>query len=346
METTFSICIPNYNYEKYLGETLESVVSQTFRDYEIVIADNASTDKSIEIIQSFAQQHTNIKYKVNSANVGFAGNLDKSAEMAKADWMVMLSSDDLMTPEALSTYHAFIEIASVKYGSEIAFCSAFDKIDGNGEYLEYIGPSNRIWKQEDIDSELSSLMNCTVYKLEAEVALNRCLTYFYNPFNFAATCYHHSLYKKVEGYGGSRIINPDKWFHWRIITESKYIFYIDKPLFKYRWHNTNQTSQQSQSGALKFWVDEYRSSFEITPFMLKKARLSNEEIKHHFINRTILPYAFKYIKTGERILATRILFFGMATYLNICVKNKRTYLIITLLLLGPIGTVIAKLTNR
>lgn len=337
----FSICIPNYNYEKYLGETLQSVVSQKLTDFEVVVADNASTDHSVDIIKSFTAD-SRVSYKINRTNVGFAGNLDKSAEMAKGEWMIMLSSDDLMTADALSDYDTFISKAQDKYGSLIAFCSAFDKIDSDGNFLEYIGPSARIWRNEDIDEELSAVLNCNVYKIEAGVALRRCLTYYYNPFNFASTCYHHTMYHMVEGYGGSRMMNPDKWFHWKILSHATHIFFIDKPLFKYRWHSNNQTSNQIQSGALKFWVDEYRSSFEITELMLKKAELNADDVKHNYINRCILPYSFKYIKSGERVLAWRVLFLGMASYLNICLKNRKTYLLLFLLLTGKIGSLLAK----
>lgn len=338
----FSVCIPNFNYEKYLRETLESVVSQHFKDFEVVVSDNASTDKSLEIIQDYENKYPYIRYKVNHTNVGFAGNLDKSAEMAKGEWMIMLSSDDLMTPEALSDYHTFLKTATNKYGSQLAFCSSFDKIDADGNFLEYLGPSNRIWKNEDIDPELSELLNCKVYKIDAGLALNRCLAYYYNPFNFASTCYHHTLYKEVEGYGGSRLMNPDKWFHWKILVHSTHVFFIDKPLFKYRWHNSNQTNSLLQSGALKFFMDEYRSSFEISEPMLEKAGLSQDEVKRNFVHRSILPYTFKYIKSGQRVLALRILFFGLAGYPSICLKSRKTYTLIILLALGKIGSLIAK----
>ena len=53
----FSICIPNYNYAHYLGETIESVLNQNFEDFEICIADNASNDNSWEVINSYIEKN-------------------------------------------------------------------------------------------------------------------------------------------------------------------------------------------------------------------------------------------------------------------------------------------------
>ena len=50
---SFSICIPNFNYAQYIGETIQSVLDQTYQNFEIIIADNASTDNSVEVVQSF-----------------------------------------------------------------------------------------------------------------------------------------------------------------------------------------------------------------------------------------------------------------------------------------------------
>ncbi len=95
----FSICIPNYNYERYLGRTIRSVLDQPDADLEILISDNASTDGSVALAHSFADPRIHIH--VNSVNVGFAGNLDRAARMATGQWMIMLSSDDLAPAGAL-----------------------------------------------------------------------------------------------------------------------------------------------------------------------------------------------------------------------------------------------------
>ncbi len=89
-----SVCIPNYNYERYLGRTIQSILDQHDPDVEILVSDNASTDGSAALVESFNDPR--IHLHVNACNVGFAGNLDRSARMASGELMIMLSSDDLM----------------------------------------------------------------------------------------------------------------------------------------------------------------------------------------------------------------------------------------------------------
>ena len=98
----FSICIPNYNYGRYLGRTIQSVLDQQGADFELLVSDNASPDNSVDVVQSFADPSHRLQ--INACNVGFAGNLDKAAGMASNELMIMLSSDDLMRPGA-SPWH-------------------------------------------------------------------------------------------------------------------------------------------------------------------------------------------------------------------------------------------------
>ena len=89
--TEFSICIPNFNYGRYLGETIATVLSQDVADLEVCVSDNASTDDSREVVGQIADER--LRLSVNPTNVGFAPNLDRAGSMATGKTMIMLSSD-------------------------------------------------------------------------------------------------------------------------------------------------------------------------------------------------------------------------------------------------------------
>ena len=178
MENKFSICIPNYNYQDYIGITLESLLNQQYQNFELLISDNHSTDHSIEIIREYANKFQQYHYKINKTNLGFAGNLDEVAKMAKEDWIIMLSSDDVMQNDALLEYNKFIDY--IPENEHFAFCSAFEKIDGNGQFIEYLNAKNTIlWHPSDIDQDLTLKMVFDIYKVPSGIMLHRCLQRFY-----------------------------------------------------------------------------------------------------------------------------------------------------------------------
>lgn len=313
--------------------TLSSLKSQTVENYEILIADNASTDQSVEVIKKHKETGLPIQYIVNPTNIGFAGNLDKVGALAKAPWMIMLSSDDVVNKNALEVYSKFISLKG--NDKNYAFCSTFEKIDSEGKFLEFLSPSQTsIWHKSDIDAELTMQMGFNVYKVKAGEMLKRCLTRFLNPFNFASTCYPKEVYEKVGGYGGGRLYNPDKWFHWKIMAELDDVYYLDNPLFQYRWHDNNQANQQQQNQVLKYWMDEYRNSFEVTSSMMNKADISLETIRSKFIRHCILAYALKHAKMKEFSLTKRLLNFGVSCYPELC--KTPTYRLFMLTISLPI----------
>lgn len=335
----FSICIPNYNYGRYIGETIQSVLDQDYEDFEILISDNQSTDNSWEVIQGFAAKDKRIKAWQNAANLGFAGNLDAVSSKASGDYHLLVSSDDLMNPGALSFYANFIQAIGEE---RIAFSASTTKIDAAGDYMENGKPNSKLWLPGDIDTKLSEKFGCNIYKVSSGEMLRRCLSSFYGPFHFVSACYNHRDYAAAGGYGGSRMMNPDKWFHWRLLAQTDTVYFIDQQLFSYRWHTNNQTALQKESGALKFFIDEYRSSFEVTKEMLSHANMSTEAVQQSFIHNTIHKYTFSYIKRGQIEMARRIYNLGWACYPEVMIKSKYSWLLGTLLLMGKIGTILAR----
>ena len=91
-----TIGIPNYNYASYLHECISSVINQTYKNIEILISDNASTDNSVEVIKSFNDPR--IRYWVNDENLGVYPNWDLLVKEAKGEYFKILQSDDYIEP--------------------------------------------------------------------------------------------------------------------------------------------------------------------------------------------------------------------------------------------------------
>lgn len=335
----YSICIPNYNYAGYIGRTIQSVLDQTYGDFEILVSDNCSTDNSVEVVRGFNDDRINVH--VNQCNVGFAGNLDRAARHATGERMIMLSSDDLMKSDALETYDRFFNALGDSASGAIVSSSA-DIIDSDDNLTGNLPPERAVWQESDRASELESVVDAPVYRVDVQELLRRCLKHMKSPFMFASTCYPRKLYEEVEGYGGNRVINPDKWFSWKLMGVAETAYFIDRPLFSYRVHQSNQNSLQASAGALKFMVDEYLATLEVDPKWLEKTGLSKTEVEQAFVEHDVARHGLATLARGETLKAKRVLRFGKAVYPWHVRRNRKSWMLAGLLALGPVGSGIAR----
>ncbi|MCE5192107.1 MAG: glycosyltransferase family 2 protein [Actinomycetia bacterium] len=104
----FSVTIPAYNAEATLAETVSSVTSQTFSDWELVIVNDGSTDGTRALAERFAATDPRIRV-VSQENRGSGGAYNTAVRTARADLLVMLSADDLLMPGHLAAFDAFID---------------------------------------------------------------------------------------------------------------------------------------------------------------------------------------------------------------------------------------------
>jgi glycosyltransferase involved in cell wall biosynthesis len=91
--------MPVYNGEPYICFAIESILNQTFGDFELIISDNASTDQTEEICRDFASRDERVVYSRNNENIGAAGNYSRLVDMASADYFRWSNADDVIAPE-------------------------------------------------------------------------------------------------------------------------------------------------------------------------------------------------------------------------------------------------------
>ncbi len=97
-----SVAVPVYNGERYLAEALESLLTQTYEDFELIVCDNASTDRTGEIARSYAAQDKRVRYACNEENLGAHRNFRRSFELSSGEYFRWASADDLSGPELLT----------------------------------------------------------------------------------------------------------------------------------------------------------------------------------------------------------------------------------------------------
>lgn len=102
-----SVLMPVYNAEKYLREAIDSILNQTFKDFEFLIINDASTDNSKKIIFSYSDRR--ISYLENNKNLGLPRTLNKGLRLAKADYVARMDADDVSLPDRLEKQLLIVE---------------------------------------------------------------------------------------------------------------------------------------------------------------------------------------------------------------------------------------------
>jgi len=165
-----SICIPTYNRPDFLLKALDSCFKQTYKNYEIVITDNSSDNRTKQAI--LALKNNKIRYYKNSHNIGSFKNLQKTASLAKGKYIKFLLDDDLLHPECLKRMVSVME----NYPSVGVVMAPLDIVDSQGNktkpifylvrkmpYLyKYLNRDTLVKKEKILDDFLTKVYPCCV----------------------------------------------------------------------------------------------------------------------------------------------------------------------------------------
>ena len=143
-----SVTIATYNVAPYIGACLESILNQTFQDYELICIDDGSKDETVHIIKEYAEKDKRIRLIVNPENQGLAVIRNQSLAEAKGKYIYFLDGDDLYDP---SYFEKAINLAE-KEGSDVVMCdylsfykvSEIEDLKKSASALKDIDPKNKI----------------------------------------------------------------------------------------------------------------------------------------------------------------------------------------------------------
>ena len=124
-----SIIMPSWNTAKFIGESIQCVLNQTYTNWELLIVDDCSTDDTDKVVKPFLND-TRVRYLKNEKNSGAALTRNRAMREAKGAWIAFLDSDDLWMPEKLEKQIGFMQ----KHGYVLSF-TEYEKIDEEGQPL-------------------------------------------------------------------------------------------------------------------------------------------------------------------------------------------------------------------
>lgn len=200
MNPKLSVVMPVYNRENYVSEAIESVLSQTFSDFEFIIIDDKSTDNSVEVIRLFNDER--IRLIVNDKNLGRAGSDNKALELIKGNYVAKMDDDDICDCR--------------RFERQIAFLEANPEINVVGTSIQNFGASKYL----------------NVYPTDPE--LSKCLTLFGIPMGNATAVFRAALFKENGlSYDSSLRQTEDYDFFARYINALR-IASIPEAFYRYR----------------------------------------------------------------------------------------------------------------
>jgi cellulose synthase/poly-beta-1,6-N-acetylglucosamine synthase-like glycosyltransferase len=143
---TISVLMPVYNAEKYLAAAVESVLKQTFADFEFLIIDDGSSDRSLQILQSYAAKETRIRL-TSRPNTGYVVALNEMLAKARGEFVARMDADDIALPERFARQVAFLR----QHSDVLCVGTAQEWIDEDGDVLTH-------WQPTANSAELQQLM--------------------------------------------------------------------------------------------------------------------------------------------------------------------------------------------
>lgn len=168
MTPLVSVIMPAYNAERYIAEAIQSVLSQSTPQWELLVVDDRSTDSTRKIIADFAGKDARIQLICNEENLGVARTRNRGISLSRGKYVALLDSDDYWKPQFLEKMIARAEESS----ADIVYCS-YELVDEQGKKLcrDFIVPPETTFRQYIV----RSVITCTTVLFEAQLIKN-------NPF--------------------------------------------------------------------------------------------------------------------------------------------------------------------
>jgi glycosyltransferase involved in cell wall biosynthesis len=219
MNPEFSVVIPSYNHEKYIGKAIESVINQTLKDWELIIVDDGSKDGSVEIIKKYAEIDPRIRL-FKQANHDAPYTINRGINLSKGKYIAILNSDDLFDPKKLEECQKYLA-----EGNDFVF-GKLKIIDENGNPMPE-SDERVAW----INQRLNNSQDKETLK---KLLLN--INYYITTSNFV---FDRNIFEKNGGFHEKLHIAHDFNFLLRVFEKGYRIQFIPEYLASYRMHSSN-----------------------------------------------------------------------------------------------------------
>lgn len=212
MNNKVSVLMANYNCAQYIKEAIDSILSQTYKEWELIIVDDCSTDNSLEIISQYSDER--IRLIISEKNEGLAVSLNKAIKVATGDFLARLDPDDIALCNRFEK-----QLDYLQKNNDIAIC---------GSNVIQFGEEDYITKFPEDSGELMAYLPFCSPLPHSSWMINRA--------KFNETWYYNDSYRSSQDYE----------FMYRIMKSGRKIACIQEPLVKYRIRNDSISGKQKK----------------------------------------------------------------------------------------------------
>ena len=245
-----SVVFTSYNHKEYLRQALDSILTQSFENFELIIIDDCSTDGSQEVLKEYADKDRRIRLTLNESNSGsYVHSTNQGASLAITPYLIFAQCDDYAEPNQFEELYKAITCNNVG----VAF-SRSNLVDEQGKFIstDFEG-RDRLFKKECKSSGLIRRENAFTSLLES------CMI----P-NLSAAIIKREAFEQLKGLSSQYLVLAD-WDFWFRMTQSYDFFYIATPLNNFRQH---QNTIRSTVKETRQWTERfkmYENAISIAP---------------------------------------------------------------------------------
>jgi glycosyltransferase involved in cell wall biosynthesis len=284
----FSVLIANYNNGRYLEKCLQSIISQTYTNWEIVIVDDASTDSSNTIYRKLSN-NKRITIVINKKNKGCGYTKRKCVEIAKGEICGFVDADDAITPDALellTKYHIENPNLSIIYSTHY-ICDQNLTPQKIADYVGQIPNQGQSWSiQRPVISHFAS----------------------FKRIKYLATEGISPIYRKAA----------DKDLYYKLEATGPVLF-IDRPLYYYRHHSDNISLNQRSLVAYQYEL--MAKAMVISRHKINKSTLKTTPYTKDELTKGILHVALQEFKSKNFVTTSRLFFQSLCFARITCIKS-------------------------
>lgn len=293
-----SIIVPNYNHAIFLEKRIDSIINQTFNDFEVILLDDASNDNSLHILNNYANHHKVSSFSVNSTNSGSPfKQWQKGIKLAKGDLIWIAESDDFADYKFLEKIVPLFLDKNVM----LAYCNSYEidenDVISNKQWNDALCPIH--WKDDHYNDGNNEIKKYLMYR-------NTIL-------NASAVVFRKDRYFEVGGVNQDFCYSAD-WLLWATLIKDHKIAYINSPLNYFRKHNASTRVVKSFSNENKRLLENvciinnitYTNNIKISIFDY----LQWQWIFSNFINnnKNILSKKTIFFSTHKKTIFSSLLF--------------------------------------